>query len=104
MAASAATEATPAQRPHKPPRGTRAPRAREKANIDTPDYSSTLGEMALHLDAATKTLKIIAGKPAMGLIPEHMAQRMDQSARQGRQSDREQISTAQNRYDHAARD
>lgn len=76
----------------------------EKANIDIPDYSSTLGEMAQQLDAATRTLKTIAGKPAMDLTPENMAQRMDQAARQGRQSDREQISTSQNRYDNAVQE
>lgn len=77
--------------------------ATEKANIDIPDYSSTLGEMAQHLEAATKLLGTIADKPAMDLTPENMAQQMDHAARQGRQSDREQITAAENRYDHAMR-
>ena len=32
----------------------------EKANIEIPDYNPTLGEMAQHLDTATKTLAAIA--------------------------------------------
>lgn len=78
--------------------------ATEKANIDIPDYGSTLKEMAQHLDAAVKSLRTIASKPAMDLTPENMAQRIDQAARSARQSDREQITAAENRYDHAVRD
>ncbi|KQZ73884.1 hypothetical protein ASD73_14000 [Sphingopyxis sp. Root154] len=78
--------------------------ATEKANIDIPDYNSTLGEMAQHLNTATKTLADIAAKPAMEMTPETMAQRMDQAARKARQSDREQIGAAENRYDHAVRE
>ena len=55
--------------------------ATEKANIDIPDYNPTLGEMAQHLDTATKTLAAIAAKPAMEMTPETMAQRMAQAAR-----------------------
>lgn len=77
--------------------------ATEKANIDIPDYSSTLGEMAQYLDEATMTLTAIAAKPAMDLTPENMAERMERAARIARQSDREQISAAENRYDHAMR-
>lgn len=78
--------------------------ATEKANIDIPDYNPTLGEMAQHLNTATKTLAAIAAKPAMEMTPETMAQRMDNAARQARQSDREQIGAAENRYDHAVRE
>lgn len=77
--------------------------ATEKANIDIPDYSSTLGEMAQYLGTASKTLKAILAKPAMDLTPEDMAQRIDQAARYARQSDREQITAAENRYSHATR-
>ena len=78
--------------------------ATEKANIDIPDYNPTLGEMAQHLDTATKTLAAIAAKPAMEMTPETMAQRMAQAARKARESDREQIGAAENRYDHAVRE
>ena len=78
--------------------------ATEKANIDIPDYSDTLGEMAESLAAVADTLHTIAAKPAMAMTPEGMAQRMDQAARSARQSDREQIAAAETRYDHAMRD
>lgn len=78
--------------------------ATEKANIDIPDYNPTLSEMAQHLDTATKTLAVIAAKPAMEMTPETMGQRMDQTARKARQSDREQIVAVENRYDHAVRE
>ncbi len=78
--------------------------ATEKASIDIPDYNPTLGEMAQHLDTATKTLAAIAAKPAMEMTPETMGQRMDQAARKARESDREQIGAAENRYDHAVRE
>ncbi|WP_033073036.1 DUF6118 family protein [Sphingopyxis sp. MWB1] len=78
--------------------------ATEKANIDIPDYSDTLGEMAESLAAVADTLDTIAAKPAMAMTPEGMAQRMDQAARSARQSDREQIAAAETRYDDAMRD
>ena len=78
--------------------------ATEKANVDIPDYSATLGEMAQHIDAATKALRTIAAKPAMEMTPESMAQRINQAARQERQADRELIGASQNRYDSAVRD
>ena len=78
--------------------------ATEKANIEIPDYNPTLGEMAQHLGTATKTLAAIAAKPAMEMTPETMGQRMDHAARKARESDREQISAAENRYDHAVRE
>lgn len=43
--------------------------AAEKASIDVPDYSSTLGEMAQHLEVATRTLKAIVNTPAMDVTP-----------------------------------
>lgn len=78
--------------------------ATEKADIDIPDYSATLGEMAQDLNAVTTTMEEIVAKPAMDLTPETMAERMDRAARYARQSDREQISAAENRYDHAVRE
>lgn len=78
--------------------------ATEKTNVDIPDYSDTLGEMAESLAAVADTLDTIAAKPAMAMTPEGMAQRMEQAARGARQSEREQIAAAENRYDHAVRD
>lgn len=78
--------------------------AAEKANIDVPDYSATLAQMAEHMDAANDILQDIVGKPAWDMTPESVARRMDQAARSARQSDREQIAAAETRYDHAMRD
>ncbi len=75
--------------------------ATEKAAIEIPDYSATLGEIAQHLQAATETLDMLASKPAMELTPENMAQRLDRAARQARQTDQELIRTAGRRYDDA---
>lgn len=43
--------------------------ASEKANIDIPDYSDTLGEMAESLAAVADTLDTISAKPAMAMTP-----------------------------------
>ncbi|MDT7530349.1 DUF6118 family protein [Sphingopyxis sp. SE2] len=75
--------------------------ATEKGAIEIPDYSSTLGEIAQHLQSATETLDMLASKPAMELTPETMAQRLERAARQARESDQELITTARRRYDDA---
>lgn len=75
--------------------------AAEKAATEIPDYSSTLGEIAQQLEAATETLDTLVSKPAMELTPETMAQRLDRAARRARESDQELISTARRRYDDA---
>lgn len=73
--------------------------AAEKAAIEIPDYSATLGEIAQELEAATETLVTLASKPAMELTSETMAKRLDRAARRARESDQELISTARRRYD-----
>lgn len=78
--------------------------AAEKAAIEIPDYSATLGEIAQELETATETLDTLASKPAMELTPETMAQRVDRAARQARESDQEMIATARRRYDDAIRE
>lgn len=75
--------------------------AAEKAAIEIPDYSATLGEIAQELEAATETLDTLASKPAMELTPETMAQRLERAARQARQTDQDLINTARRRYDDA---
>lgn len=74
----------------------------EKADIDLPDYSDTLGEMAEHLDKLSKATAGLAARPAMGLTPESMAQRLQQAARQAYESDQARIRAAEQRYDKAA--
>ena len=75
--------------------------AAEKAAIQIPDYSSTLGEISQQLEVATDTLDTLASKPAMELTPETMAQQLDRAARQARQTDQELIRTAGRRHDDA---
>src|SRR3546814_19616215 len=53
--------------------------ATEKADIDIPDYSETLGEMAQDLSALTAMMDEIDTKPAMDLKPANMARRMSES-------------------------
>jgi hypothetical protein len=74
----------------------------EKADIDVPDYSDTLGEMARHLDTLSTATAALSRKPAMDLTPETMAQRIQQVARQAHESDQARISAAEQRYDKAA--
>ena len=78
--------------------------AAEKADITIPDYTTTLGEISQRLGAAYQTLDVIAAKPAMELTPERLAQRIDQAARQARQTDHHELHRARERYDHASRE
>lgn len=69
--------------------------AAEKANIDWPDYNSTLGEMAKRLGA-------IEGKPAMQITPDDMASMMAVAAAEARREDRTALAEARKRHDDAA--
>ena len=61
--------------------------AAERANIDIPDYSSTLGQMNARLAAITQALAGISGKPAMQWTPEDIAGRIDAAAEKSRRAD-----------------
>ncbi len=61
--------------------------AAERANIDVPDYSATLGQMNARLVTIAQELEAIAEKPAMLLTPERLATRMDAAAAQSRRAD-----------------
>ncbi len=69
--------------------------ATEKAEIDIPDYSHTLGEMA-------KRLVSIEGKPAMQITPEDMGARMAAAATEARREDRAALTEAKKQHDEAA--
>lgn len=47
--------------------------ARERADIVSPDYTATLGQMAKQLAQVSKTLSTIGNKPAIELTPEDIA-------------------------------
>lgn len=69
--------------------------ATEKAEIDIPDYSHTLGEMA-------KRLVSIEGKPAMTITPDDMAARIATAATTSRREDRAALTEAKKQHDEAA--
>lgn len=69
--------------------------ATEKAEIDIPDYSHTLGEMA-------KRLVAIEGKPAMEITPEDMSARIAAAATTARREDRVALAEAKQQQDEAA--
>jgi len=69
--------------------------ATEKAEIDIPDYSSTLTEMA-------KRLVAIEGKPAMTITPEDMATRIAAAANEARREDRATLAEAKKQHGEAA--
>ena len=69
--------------------------AAEKTDIDSPDYSSTLGEMA-------KRLAAIEDKPAMTITPEDMASRIAAAAANARREDRTVLAEARKQHDEAA--
>jgi hypothetical protein len=77
--------------------------AAERASIDIPDYSATLGQMNTRLAAAVQGLAGIAGKPAMQLTPEALAARMDAVAETSRATDRTTIREAHEAHQEAAR-
>ncbi|CAN5360474.1 hypothetical protein BH10PSE14_BH10PSE14_28890 [soil metagenome] len=77
--------------------------AAERANIDVPDYSATLGQMNTRLAAIAQELGGIAEKPAMLLTPEGLATRMDAAAAQFRRADSATLREAREVHQEAAR-
>ncbi|MEG8222342.1 DUF6118 family protein [Sphingomonas sp. HH69] len=75
----------------------------ERASIDVPDYSATLGQMNTRLAAVAQGLAAIAQKPAMQLTPEKMAARMDAAAVSARATDKETLREAREEHQDAAR-
>ena len=70
--------------------------ATEKAEIDIPDYSNTLGEMA-------KRLVAIDEHPAMQMTPEDMAARIQAAAAKARREDHVALADAKQQYVESAR-
>lgn len=77
--------------------------AAERANIDIPDYSATLGQMNSRMAAVAQSLAAIAEKPAMQLTPERLAARMDAAAKQSRATDSAALLEAREGHQEAAR-
>lgn len=77
--------------------------AAERASIDIPDYSATLGQMNARLAAAAQALAEIAGKPAMRLTPEALAARMNAAAEKSRATDHATLREAREAHENATR-
>lgn len=76
--------------------------AAERASIDIPDYSATLGQMNTRLAAIAQGLAGIAEKPAMQLTPEGLAARMDAAAEKSRAADRATLREAREAHQEAS--
>jgi hypothetical protein len=77
--------------------------ATERAEVDIPDYSATLGQMNTRLATITQELDVIAEKPAMLLTPEGLATRIDAAAAQSRRADSATLREAREAHQDAAR-
>jgi hypothetical protein len=77
--------------------------AAERASIDIPDYSATLGQMSTRLAAIAQGLAGIAEKPAMLLTPEGLAARMDAAAEKSRRTDSATLHEAREAHQEAAK-
>lgn len=78
--------------------------AAQNGNLDIPDYSETLGQMALHMKASAKTLKDMSASPALDMTPETLAKRIEAAAQAARASDHAAQIAARERIDKAATD
>ena len=72
--------------------------AAERAHIDVPDYSETLGRMQQGVDGATGRLdhigKMLAAAPVMAMTPEQMAQRIATAGNAARREDQAALAKA----------
>lgn len=75
--------------------------ASERADIVLPDYSATLGKIALTLGEIGGDIQQMAASPALKLTPESLAQRIDTAAQSARRSDHAAQIEARDRLDRA---
>jgi hypothetical protein len=70
----------------------------ERAHIDVPDYSETLGRMQQGVDATAERIAVIndviARSPALAMTPEQMAQRIAAAGSAARREDQAALATA----------
>jgi hypothetical protein len=67
-----------------------------------PDYSETLGEIATRLNAMRDAIRTLAGRPAMQIKPDDMAQQIAAAGETARAEDSATIKQARDRIDKAA--
>ncbi|MBP6111428.1 MAG: hypothetical protein KA482_03515 [Sphingobium sp.] len=75
--------------------------ASERADIVLPDYSATLGKIALTLGEIGGEMQQIAASPALQVTPETLAQRIDTAAQSARRTDQAAQIEARDRLDRA---
>ena len=72
--------------------------AAERAHIDVPDYTETLGRMQQGVDATADRIAVIndviAGSPALAMTPEQMAQRIAAAGNVARREDQAALAKA----------
>ena len=72
--------------------------AAERAHIDVPDYSETLGRMQQGVDATADRIAVIndviARSPALAMTPEQMAQRIAAAGSTARREDQAALAKA----------
>ena len=78
--------------------------ASERADIVLPDYSATLGKIALTLGEIGGDMQQMAQSPALEVAPESLAQRIDAAAQAARRTDHAAQIDARERLDRATTD
>ena len=75
----------------------------ERASIEVPDYSQTLGKMAAALNAILKANKELAEAPALRMNAQNWAEQIAAASRAARQADREALDHARSGFDEITR-
>jgi len=78
--------------------------ASERADIVLPDYSATLGKIALTLGEIGGDMQQMASSPALDMTPDSFAQRIDAAAQAARRTDHAAQIEARERLDKATTD
>jgi hypothetical protein len=75
----------------------------ERASIEIPDYSQTLGQMGKALNLILRTNKEISEAPALRMNAQNWAEQIAAASRTARQADREALDRARSGLDEIAR-
>jgi hypothetical protein len=75
----------------------------ERASIEIPDYSQTLGQMAAALRSILRTNKELAEAPALRMNAQTWAEQIAAASRTARQADREALDHARSGFDEITR-
>jgi hypothetical protein len=76
--------------------------AGERASIEIPDYSETLGQIMRASAATAQTLKSLAEMPALRLSAKDWSQEITAAAQDARRSDKQAIAQAQHEFERMA--